>query len=69
MLNGPSAINVERATFFISSSLVGKSTKRIASGELNLISPGWSVESDSIILTIRWRSQSGNSLEVQEVNT
>ena len=29
----------------------------------------WSAESDSTILTIRWPSQSGDSVEVQEVNT
>ena len=28
----------------------------------------WSAESDSTILTIRWPSQSGDSVEVQEVN-
>lgn len=28
----------------------------------------WLAESDSTILTIRWRSQSGDSLEVQEIN-
>ncbi len=41
MLKGSSARDVERATFFTIYCVVGKSIKRIASGELNLISLGY----------------------------